>query len=347
MFSPPVKTGGLFFFACTVFESRCIRQAHTRQIFMNWQTVVTQPDGLGESPFWHPDEQMLYWVDIPGRLIHRLNIFMGSVQSWHMPSEPGCIAPLRDRAGDSAGGLVIALRDGIYRAREWAGPLECLAASSHDPSTSRFNDGKADPRGRFWAGTLYEPRNAPQARLYCLDWRDADQQEPRPVLEAKAGNAVTANGLAWSPDAATLYWTDTPSHTIRAWDWDSDSNAMSGERVFKQWPGKPPGWQPGDTGYAGRPDGAAVDVQGNYYVAMYEGARLFKLAPSGEVLADIAVPVQCPTMPCFGGSDLKTLYLTTARAGRPDAELQKYPDSGCVLSMQVDVPGLPVNFFVG
>lgn len=313
---------------------------------MTWQTVVAQPDGLGESPFWHPDEQLLYWVDIPGKQIHRLNVFMGSVQSWTMPTEPGCIAPLRDQAGDSAGGLVIALRDGIYRAREWGGQLECLAAAIHDPAVSRFNDGKADPHGRFWAGTLYEPRNAPLARLYCLDWRAANQESSLPVLEAKAGNATTANGLAWSPDAGTLYWGDTPGHVIRAWDWDADSNVMSGERVFRQWPVKPAGWQPGEPGYAGRPDGAAVDVQGNYYVAMYEGARLFKLSPSGEVLDDIAVPAQCPTMPCFGGSDLKTLYLTTARQGRSGAELQKYPDSGCVMSMQVEIPGLPVNFFL-
>ena len=313
---------------------------------MTWQTVVKQPAALGESPFWHPVEQMLYWVDIPGKTIHRLNIFMGSVQSWSMPSEPGCIAPLRDSSGDSFGGLVIALRDGIYRAREWCGPLERLAAAIHDPAISRFNDGKADPRGRFWSGTLYEPRDAPLAQLFCLDWRGADQQVAPPALEVKAGNATTANGLAWSPDEATLYWADTPSHTIRAWDWDVGKNTMSRERVFKQWPGKPAGWQPGEPGYVGRPDGAAVDVQGNYYVAMYEGARLFKLSPSGEVLADIAVPAQCPTMPCFGGSDLKTLYLTTARQGRPDAELQRYPDSGCLFSMQVDVPGLGVNFFV-
>ena len=317
---------------------------------MTWKTVVTQPDALGESPFWHPDEQMLYWVDIPGKRIHRLNIFMGSVQRWAMPSEPGCIAPLRDRDGDSAGGLVIALRDGIYRAREWGGELECLAPARHDPATSRFNDGKADPLGRFWAGTLYEPRDAALAQLFCLDWRHADQLAVKPQLTVKAGDATTANGLVWSPDAATLYWSDTPSHTIRAWDWDADNNTMSRERVFKQWAGKPAGWHLGEPGaslYQGRPDGAAVDVQGNYYVAMYEGARLFKLSPAGHVLADIPTPAQCPTMPCFGGSDLKTLYLTTARAGRPLAELEKYPDSGCVFAMQVDVPGLPVNFFRG
>ena len=308
---------------------------------MTWQTVVEQPSALGESPFWHPDEQMLYWVDIPGRQLHRLNVFMGSVQSWPMPSEPGCIAPARNAAGEGTG-LVIALRDGIYRAHEWGGTLQCMVAADHDKDPTRFNDGKADPCGRFWAGTIYEPRDASQARLFSLDRRNGE--EPR--LELKAGDATVANGLAWSPDEKTVYWADTPSHTIRAWDWDCESNAMRNERVFRQWPGKPPGWQSGMSGYGGRPDGAAVDVQGNYYVAMFEGARLVKLSPKGELLADIAVPAQCPTMPCFGGSDLQTLYLTSARQNRPEHELQVFPSSGCVFSMQMDVPGLPVNFFI-
>jgi len=286
---------------------------------------------LGESPFWHPAEQQLYWVDIPGKQIHRCNIFMGSIQSWAMPSEPGCIAPAR------SGGLVVALRDGIYRARQWGGALEKLVDGLHDPMTTRFNDGKADPAGRFWAGTMYEPRTTASAQLFSLS---------SGVLETKVSHATIANGLAWSPDAKSIYWADTPTHTIRAWDWNAQTNTMNRERIFKQWPGKPQGWQFGMAGYGGRPDGAAVDAEGNYYVAMFEGARICKLSSSGVELASIAVPAQCPTMPCFGGDDLKTLYVTTARYNRSDAELQAYPDSGCVFSMRMEIPGLPVNFYV-
>jgi sugar lactone lactonase YvrE len=302
------------------------------KVFMTLMNpLTTQTFELGESPFWHPEEQQLYWVDIAGKHIHRCNIFMGSIESWAMPSEPGSIAPAK------SGGLVIALRDGIYRARDWGGTLEKLVDGIHDTTTTRFNDGKADPTGRFWVGTMYEPRTTASAQLFALN---------HGVLEPKVSHATIANGLAWSPDTKTIYWADTPTHAVRAWDWLGQTNAMSSERIFKQWPGKPEGWQFGMPGYGGRPDGAAVDAEGNYYVAMFEGARICKLSPAGVEMASIAVPAQCPTMPCFGGDDLKTLYVTTARYNRSAAELQAYPDSGCVFSMQMDVPGLPANFYV-
>jgi sugar lactone lactonase YvrE len=133
---------------------------------------------------------------------------------------------------------------------------------------------------------------------------------------------------------------------VYAWDWDAQANVMRRHRVFHQFAGKPAGWKPGDAGYGGRPDGAAVDVQGHYWVAMFEGARVLRLSPAGEVVAEFAVPARCPTMPCFGGEDGRTLYLTTGRHGRPAAELQEFPHSGCVLRARVDVPGLPTNFFI-
>jgi sugar lactone lactonase YvrE len=237
------------------------------------------------------------------------------------------------------------LRDGIYRARSWQGPLACLVRFNHDLRTTRFNDGKADPLGRMWAGTLYQPRDARKAELYSIDCRPDNGAGGRPLVQLKAHNAITGNGLAWSPDAKTVYWSDTPNHIIHAWDWEAASNAMRHHRVFQQLPGKPAGWQPGDAGYGGRPDGAAVDSQGNYWSALFEGGRLLKFSPAGALLAEIAVPARCPTMPCFGGDDLKTLYLTSGRHNRPAAELERFPDSGCVFSMRVEVPGLPVNFF--
>jgi sugar lactone lactonase YvrE len=306
---------------------------------MTWQALAAPPNELGESPFWHPDEQQLYWIDIQARQILRCDVQTDTIEQWAMPSEPGCIAPAHTNGKSS--GLIIAMRSGIYRARQWGGELQLLVAAPYDPATTRFNDGKADPHGRFWAGTMYEPRDKPDAQLFSMDSRSGAP----PVLQFKAGHATIANGLAWSPEGATLYWSDTTAHLTRAWDWNAEDNTLGGGRVFRQWPLKPPGWQFGMAGYDGRPDGAAVDVEGNYYAAMFEGARIVKLSPSGELLASIPVPSPCPTMPCFGGEDLKTLYLTTARHNRPAAELQAWPDAGRVFSMRVEVPGLPVSFF--
>jgi sugar lactone lactonase YvrE len=243
-----------------------------------------------------------------------------------------------------SGGLVIALRDGVYRAAGWAAPLALVVRFDHDTRTTRFNDGKADPIGRFWAGTLYEPRDARKAELFSVDLRPSSSNGGAPQVELKAQDAVIANGLAWSPDARTLYWADTPNHVIYAWDWEAQGNVMSHHRVFHQFPGKPPGWQPGQPGYAGRPDGATVDAQGNYWCAMFEGGQLLKLSPAGQLLEEIPLPVRCPTMPCFGGDDLRTLYVTNSRHHRPAAELEALPLSGRVIATQVDVPGLPVNF---
>lgn len=306
---------------------------------MKWEVAVAEPDALGESPFWHPKEQRLYWVDIAGRRVRRWDPATGRAEHWQLAQEPGCIAPA------ASGGLVLALRDGIYRAPGWGGPLEPVVRFQHGEHT-RFNDGKADPSGRFWAGTYYEPKDARKADLYSVDCRPDNGNGGKPIVQLKAHNATTANGLAWSPDRHTVYWADTARHAIYAWDWDGSANVMRHHRVFRQFEPKPAGWQPGQGGYGGRPDGAAVDAEGYYWCAMFEGGRLLRLSPAGEIAAEFELPVRCPTMPCFGGADGRTLYLTTARHHRPAEELQALPHSGCVLAARVDVPGLPANFFI-
>jgi len=309
---------------------------------MQWHTVSPESFELGESPFWHPQEQTLYWVDIPGKKVLRANVYMGTVDTWHMPSEPGCIAPA------ASGGLVIALRHGVFRARDWGGPLELITTLPYDTQSVRANDGKCDALGRFWVGTIDEPKASRAGALFSIDCRAGRE----PLVVQHAGDALTGNGLAWSPDNRTLYWADTPSHVVHAWDFDLQANTLSAHRLFQQCPPKPSGWQfdavasPGTRGYGGRPDGAAVDVQGNYFVAMFEGQRICQFAPNGALLAEYPTPAACPTMPCLGGEDLKTLYITTARHGRSAAELAALPQSGCVFSMRVNVPGLPVNYFV-
>jgi sugar lactone lactonase YvrE len=160
-----------------------------------------------------------------------------------------------------------------------------------------------------------------------------------------AGDVTVSNGLAFSPDGRTMYWSDTTAHRIYALDFDGSDGTLSRQRVFAEFPLKAPGQILAD--YGGRPDGAAVDAEGAYWVAMYEGQRLLRLSPAGELLREVPLPVRCPTMPCFGGADLRTLYVTTARDKRPAGELAAQPLAGCVLAMAVDVPGLPVNFARG
>jgi sugar lactone lactonase YvrE len=304
-----------------------------------WRPLTTEADTLGESPFWHPHENRLYWIDIPGQRLRRMSLGNTSkpseaVDNWDLPEEPGCLAPaLR-------GGWVMALRSGVYRAKVWGGELTMLAPAPYDTQKLRFNDGKCDPAGLFWSGSMYEPRDQAAAHLYALQ---ADGS-----FAVKAGQATVANGLAWSPKGQTLYWSDTAAHCIRAWDYEADGQRMSHPRTHVQFAAKPKDWVYGSDvakAYAGRPDGAAVDVEGNYYVAMYEGHRLAKIAPDGTCMAFIQTPVQCPTMPCFGGEDLRTLIITTSAHGRSDAEMAALPASGCVFATRVETPGLPVNFF--
>ena len=310
---------------------------------MNWRAVGQARFALGESPFWHPQDRALYGVDIAGHSIWRISS-AGLADVWTTPSqlgEPACLAPVR------GGGLVVGMRSGIYRVAQWRGDFERLAPAPYDTAVLRFNDGKADPQGRFWASTYSEDKR-PNACLYALDARDGSAPVLTPAATALPQGATGGNGLAWSPDGTTLYWADTAAHVVRAWDWDGHFNTLQNGRVFHQFDAKPADWaygQPGFDTYQGRPDGAAVDAQGNYWVAMYEGGCVKKLSPAGELLETWPTPALCPTMPCFGGDDLQTLFVTTASKGRSVQELADLPWSGQVLSMRVAVPGFPVNFF--
>ncbi|MEY4749446.1 MAG: hypothetical protein RIQ60_1660 [Pseudomonadota bacterium] len=289
--------------------------------------AVSAPCQLGEGPFWHPQEQSLYWCDIAAKRLHRYTPATGANSQWSLPAEPACCAPAL------SGGLIVGMRDGVWRFDPELGERSLLASPPYEPAHERFNDGKCDAQGRFWSGTIYEPRDRPAGALYRYDKRGVVRM---------AGEVTTANGLAWSPDGGTLYWADTKAHAIHAFDVDRGDGSLSRRRLWRQFEPRLAGQALQD--YAGRPDGAAVDSEGCYWVAMYEGARVLRLSPQGETLATLHLPVRCPTMPCFGDADLRTLYITTVSQGRPSEELAAQPWAGCVLALRVAVPGLPVNF---
>jgi sugar lactone lactonase YvrE len=291
------------------------------------RVAVAAPSLLGESPVWHPGEQVLYYCDIPGHSLQRFDPATETLAQWNFEAEPASLAPLL------GGGLLLAMRDGLWRFDGTSGQRQRLAEPPYDPSKERFNDGKCDPQGRFWVGTIYEPRDPALASLYCFS---------AGKLARRQGDITVSNGLAWSPNGRTMYWSDTKAHTIFAFDFDPASGALANRRVFASFPVKQAGQALEN--YGGRPDGAAVDAEGCYWVAMFEGQRLLRLSPQGEVVRELRLPVRCATMPCFGGADLKTLYITTARENRPEAELAAQPLAGCVLALELDVPGLPANF---
>lgn len=291
------------------------------------ECVSPEPALLGESPFWHPDEQCLFYVDIPGHQLRRLDPTSRLEQRWSFDTDVACCAPLM------GGELLLGLRDGLWRFDPASGRRRQVCAPPYDPAQERFNDGKADPAGRMWVGTIYEPRQPALAALYCY---------ARGQLEREADGVTVSNGLGWSPDGATMYWGDTTSHTLFAMDYLLATGELSNRRAFARFAQRRPD-EPLDT-YGGRPDGAAVDVEGHVWVAMFEGGRLLRLDPEGRIERELPLPVRCPTMPCFGGPDLKTLYITSARQKRPDDELARQPWAGHVLAVRVEVPGLPVNF---
>jgi sugar lactone lactonase YvrE len=288
------------------------------------RVAVTSPALLGESPVWHPDEQVLYYCDIPQHRVLRFNPVTAELRHWQFDTDVASLAPM------PGGFLLLAMRDGLWRFDPQTGHRTALAPPPYDPRVERFNDGKCDAQGRFWVGTYFEPHEAPVASLHCYA---AGQ------LVRQRGDVMLWNGLAWSPDGSIIYWADSSAHTIYTAPFDSHTGHINNPRVFVSF--SPP--QPLRP-YGGRPDGAAVDVEGCYWIAMFEGQRLLRFSPSGQLLREVILPTTCPTMPCFGGSDLKTIYLTTARYNRPADELRAQPHAGCVLALDVDVPGLPVHF---
>ena len=277
---------------------------------------------LGECPVWSTAEQALYWADINAPSLNRFDPATGGNRVMPMPSSIGSFA-LRKR-----GGFIVALRDGLWLARP-DGTLERrVVEAPYDPAHHRFNDGRCDPQGRFFAGTMNEKRDAPSAALYRIDTDFA-------ITEIFA-NLTISNGLAWSPDGRTMYHADTPALTINAFDFDAASGMPSKGRVFARFEAE-----------TDRPDGAAVDSEGCYWIAFYRGGRVVRLSPAGKMLASFPLPAKCPTMCAFGGADLKTLYVTSARQQRDAEELARLPQSGGIFAMRVDVPGLPEPAFAG
>lgn len=277
----------------------------------------------GESPVWSALEQSLYWVDIPAGIVFRWRPDTGEQRTWQLPTAVGSIG-LRER-----GGLVVAMRTGFHLFDLETEALTFLCNPEPDLATSRLNDGKVSPEGRFWAGTMDErPQKEPIGNLYRLG---VDHRCTR-----MAGDVKVSNGLAWSPDGRTLYHSDSRGAAIFRYAYDPEAGSLGTRELFVD---VLPAW--------GRPDGGATDEEGCYWGCGISAGRVNRFSPSGELIGYVEMPITHPTMPCFGGPDGRTMYVTSLRESLTPAELAKTPQAGGVFMFEPGVAGAPAAYYKG
>lgn len=275
-------------------------------------------NNLGECPVWDPLAQSLYWIDWSAKKLQRLKPGTGENAAWAMPMDIGSLVLKKE------GGLVVALRDGFYDFDPVSERLAPLEQIRHGDPAIRMNDGRCDRAGRYWCGSVCIPPDTqmPKGALYCL--------EPDGQCSRHLDGFLIPNGIAISPDDRTFYISDShPSvQTIWAFDFDLESGRLDNRRVFAS-----------TEDLAGRPDGAAVDADGFYWIALIGGGQVARFAPDGTLERTVEVPVSSPTMCAFGGETLSTMFLTSMRPAEMcprEAEL-----AGGLFAFDPGVRGLP------
>jgi sugar lactone lactonase YvrE len=277
---------------------------------------------LGEGPSWSHSEGILYWVDIERPAVFRFDPAQGQTGHWPMPRTIGCAAPAQ------SGRLVYADRDGFGYLNLADGTTNIIADTEKEITGNRFNDGKVDRKGRLWAGTLDMAYCNPTGSLYRLD--------PDGTVNHMASGFTCSNGLGWSPDDQTMYFTDSTAGVIWAYEFDADSGSLGPRRVFAS-------LQPSH----GLPDGLTVDREGFVWSAIWNGWRVIRFAPDGRIDLEVKMPVQRPSSCMFGDADLRTLYITSACVELGWGALKSGPLAGSLFAMRTDVPGMPETLFGG
>ena len=285
------------------------------------ELVLDARNGTGESPVWRGAEQALYWVDIPARKLWRWMASTGQATSWLAPEMLGCIAPAA-----AANSWIAGAQSGVFRLRPQAdGQLgfELLAPVGHALAGMRFNDGRCDRQGRFLAGTMLMAMAA-GARPGCIY-----SYQKNSGLKKLLDGFITPNGMAFSPDGGTMYLSDShPSvQSVWAFDYDTETGTPSNRRLFIDMNPLP-----------GRPDGAAVDADGCYWICGNDAGLIHRFTPAGKLDRSLAVPVKKPAMCAFGGAGLDTLFVTSIRPEGVD--LSDQPLAGGVFALRPGVRGL-------
>jgi D-xylonolactonase len=290
------------------YEVRCIWEAGAQ---------------LGEGPLWVAEQNRLYFVDLKNKNLHAVDTASEQRHSWPMPDYICWLIARRDGDGFMAG-----LRDGI--ARVWLEPelrVEYLARPFAQDSGLRMNDAKADHAGRIWAGSMHDTDYAQAiGTLFRLD--------PDLSLTAVENEYHICNGPAFSHDGATMYHTDSYEGRTYAYPLTADG-ALGEPRVWREFDGD------GE----GSPDGMTVDSEGCVWIAQWGGGRVCRYSPDGELIDTILVPARNPASCTFGGEDLKTLYITSAREDNTPEQLKEFPLTGALFAVRVDVAGVPAARF--
>jgi len=289
---------------------------------MNAELIVDARNAVGECPVWVPGENALYWVDIPKGGLQRWSAATGHVAAWTAPQMLACIART------DAGNWVAGMETGFFQLTPHNdGSLDTtlLAAVEHPRQDMRLNDGRCDRQGRFWAGSmvLNMGLNSAEGTLY----RYTSGAAPHAQLDG----FITLNGLAFSPDGRTMYASDSHPLVQQIWafDYDIDTGTPSNRRVFVDM-----------HKHLGRPDGAAVDADGCYWICANDAGLIHRFSPDGRLDRSLTVPVKKPTMCAFGGSRLDTLFVTSIRDDQSEQSL-----SGGVFALNPGVVGLPEPTF--
>jgi L-arabinonolactonase len=275
--------------------------------------VAHTNDVLGEVPRWHPVERALYWIDAFKPAVHQLDA-TGKLDSFTPPEKLGSFAPC------ASGGLLIAGRNGLARYQPASGRLERIVDPEAGGAVNILNDGRCDARGRFWVGSMSKTMERASGRLYRLE---------RGRLDAVDDNIWVSNGVCFSPDDTKMYFADSHVKTIFVYDFDVAAGTLGPRRVFATMEGP------------GVPDGSSVDAEGFVWNTAFDAGCLLRYAPDGRLDRTVALPVSRPTACAFGGPELATLYVTTARFRLRPEKLAAEPLAGGLLALDVGARGLP------
>ncbi len=277
---------------------------------------------LGEGAFWNHRTRELYWVDIEGKQLNIYNPETKESKSFSTPSRIGTVVPCKNNEE-----AIIALEDGMYLINTLTGDLKLYASVEADISGNRFNDGKCDPAGRLWVGSMDLKTAEPTANL----WRIDSNAKSTKMLDS----ITISNGIVWSADHKTMYYIDTPTNKIRAFDFNNMAGKITNERVVVEVDPK-----------NGSLDGMAIDEEGMLWVGLWNGNGVARFNPTtGKRIAKIEVPAHNVTACAFGGPDLDKLYITTASIDMTDAEKEQFPDAGSVFVADPGVKGVKSSFF--